>query len=93
MVLTYGKYIELMSALDEHCNGALEKDELQNAIFDHYTKLYGSFVAENTKGVKRLFLIRFQKTKNNKAARKLFRHFMNEEISDKHLKRLKSCQK
>ena len=86
MVLTYGKYIELLSALDEHCKGTLEKDNLQNAIFDHYTGLYGSFVAENINGVKRLFLIRFQKTKNNKAERKLFRHFMNEELSDKRKK-------
>lgn len=93
MVLTYGKYIGLMSALDEHCNGALEKEELQNAIFDHYTELYGSFVAENINGVKRLFLIRFQKTKNNEAERKLFRHFMNEELSDKGKKKNKSCQK
>ena len=82
-----------MSALDEHCNGALEKDELQNAIFDHYTGLYGSFVAENINGVKRLFLIRFQKAKDNKAERRVFRNFMNEEISVKHLKKLKSCQK
>ena len=82
-----------MSALDEHCNGALEKDELQNAIFDHYTGLYGSFVAENGNGAKRLFTIKLQKAKNNKAERKVFRNFMNEEISVKHLKRLKSCQK
>jgi len=93
MVLTYGKYIELLSALDEHCNGTLEKNELQDAIFDHYMSKYGSFVAENINGVKRLFLSRFQETKNNKARRKLFRHFMNEEISVKHIKRLKSCQK
>ena len=86
MVLTYGKYIELLSALDEHCNSTLEKDVLQNAIFDHYTGLYGNFVAENINGVKRLFLIRFQKAKKNKAERKLFRHFMNEELSDKHKK-------
>ena len=93
MVLTYGKYIGLMSALDEHCNGALGKDELQNAIFDHYAGLYGSFVAENINGVKRLFLIRFQKTKNNKAERKLFRHFMNEELNNKRKKKNKLCQK
>lgn len=77
-----------MSALDEHCKGALEKNELQNAIFDHYTGLYGSFVAENINGVKRLFLI-----KNKKAERKIFRHFMNEELSDKRKKKNKLCQK
>lgn len=93
MVLTYGKYIELLSALDEHCNGTLEKNELQDAIFNHYMSKYGSFVAENVNGAKRLFTVKLQKTKNNKAERKVFRNFMNEEISVKHLKRLKSCRK
>ena len=38
MVLTYAKYIELMTALDEHCKCTLPKDKLQDAIFDRYTK-------------------------------------------------------
>ena len=93
MVLTYGKYIELVSALDEHCNGILEKNELQDAIFDHYMSKYGSFVAENVNGAKRLFTIKLQKAKNNKAERKVFRNFMNEELSNKHKKKNKLCQK
>ena len=49
MVLTYAKYIELMTALDEHCKCTLPKDKLQDAIFDRYTTKYKSFVAENLK--------------------------------------------
>ena len=93
MVLTYGKYIGLMSALDEHCGGSLDKNVLQNAIFDHYMYLYGSFVAENINKSKRLFFIKFQKTKNNDAERKIFRNFMNEELINKHKKKGKLCQK
>ena len=79
MILTYGKYLELLSALDEHCKGALEKCELQDAIFDHYMGLYGSFVAENLNKEKRLFKVTFQRSKRNKGERKLFRNFMNKE--------------
>lgn len=78
MLLSYGKYLDLLSALDEHCRGSLTKVELQNAIFNHYADKYGSFVAENINKVKTLFTIKYQKTKNNKAERKLFRSFMNQ---------------
>lgn len=77
MILTYAKYIDLMSALDEHCKGKLPRDALQNAIFDRYTTKYGSFVSENLDGNKMLFTIKFQKGKNNKRERKKFRNFMN----------------
>lgn len=78
MLLSYGKYLDLLSALDEHCKGSLTKAELQNAIFNHYADKYGSFVAENINKVKTLFTIKYQKTKNNKAKRKLFRSFMDQ---------------
>lgn len=78
MLLSYGKYIELMSALDEHCKGTVEKCRLQDAIFDRYMHLYnGSFVAENINNVKMLFSIKLQKTRDNKRERKRFRNFMN----------------
>ena len=50
MILSYAKYIELISALDEYSKGVLDKKELQEAIFYHYADKYGSFVAENLKG-------------------------------------------
>lgn len=78
MILSYAKYIDLMSALDEHCKGSLEKRELQSAIFNHYMNKYGSFVAENFIGSKRLFLTKWQKNKYNNSVRKTFIKFMNE---------------
>lgn len=78
MVLSYAKYIDLMSALDDHCKGSLEKRELQSAIFNHYMDKYGSFVAENLIGSKRLFITKRQKTKYNNSVRKMFIKFMNE---------------
>lgn len=78
MILSYAKYIELMSALDEYSKGSLEKKDLQKAIFEHYAEKYGSFVAENLKGSKRLFVTRFQRTKQNKNEMKIFRNFMNQ---------------
>ena len=78
MVLSYAKYIDLMSALDEHCKGSLEKRELQSAIFNYYMDKYGSFVAENLIGSKRLFMVKWQRTKQNNRERKTFIKFMNE---------------
>ena len=72
-----------MSALDEHCNGTLEKDKLQSAIFDRYTKLYNSFVAENINGSMELFSIKLQKSKSNKKECKRFRNFMNSPLVNK----------
>lgn len=78
MVLSYAKYIELMTALDEHCKGEVERNELQNAIFNHYMEKEHSLVAENVNGSKRLFLYRYQRGKKNKIERQAFRSFMNE---------------
>lgn len=78
MVLTYVKYIELMTALDEHCKCSLDKRELQSAIFNHYADKYGNFVAENYIGSKRLFITKRGQTKYNKNERKTFIKFMNE---------------
>lgn len=78
MILSYAKYIELMSALDEYSKGVLDKKELQKAIFYHYADKYGSFVAENLKGSKRLFVAKYQKSKQNKNEMKIFRNFMNQ---------------
>ncbi len=63
-----------MSALDEHCKGTLERFQLQNAIFNHYTGLNKSFVAENIKKSKRLF----SNVGETRKERKYFRKFMNE---------------
>lgn len=87
MVLTYAKYIDLMTALDEFSAGSLLKGELQNAIFDRYTSKYGNFVAENSIGNKALFVTKWQKTKINKAERKRFRNFMNTVSNNKKSKK------
>lgn len=93
MVLTYSKYIELLFALDEHCKGKLEKHELQDAIFNHYMSINRTLVAENAKGSKKLFTTQWQGNKNNKAERKKFRNFMNEELITEHKKKNKLCQR
>ena len=67
-----------MSALDEYCKGTLERDELQNAIFDHYIGMNRTFVAENMKGSKRLFSSYLQSRTATKRERKAFRKFMDE---------------
>ena len=90
MLLTYGKYIELLSALDEHCKGMVDKFKLQNEIFNHYMSVYNSsFVAENINRDKQLFITSTEKTKRFKSTRKLFRNFMNTEKRIKHDKRVK----
>lgn len=68
-----------MSALDEHCKGTLERFELQNAIFNHYTSLNRSFVAENGKGSKRAFYSYLQSKTKTKQQRNAFRRFMDGE--------------
>jgi hypothetical protein len=78
MGLSYAKYIDLMTALDEHCKGTLERDELQNAIFNHYVGMNRTFVAENMKGSKRLFSSYLQSRTQTKRERKAFRKFMDE---------------
>ena len=78
MFLSYAKYIELLSALDEYSNCKLEKADLQNAIFKHYTDKYGSITVENSKGSKLVFTVKYQKQKYNKNLRKQFRNFINQ---------------
>jgi len=80
MLISYAKYIDLMSALDEHCRGTLPKRDIQSIIFKHYMSKYGSFVAENSKGDKKLFAIKMQK--NNDIKRRSFIRFMNESKSN-----------
>lgn len=67
-----------MSALDEYSKGVLDKKKLQEAIFYRYADKYGSFVAENLKGSKRLFVTKYQRNKKNKNEMKIFRNFMNQ---------------
>ena len=67
-----------MTALDEHCKGTLERNELQNAIFNHYVSLNRTFVAENMKGSKRLFSSYMQSKTATKRERQAFRKFMDE---------------
>ena len=78
MVLSYAKYIDLMTALDEHCKGTLEREELQNAIFNHYTGLHRTFVAENIKGSKKMFSSYLQSKTRTNRQREAFKNFMNE---------------
>ena len=78
MILSYAKYIELLSALDEYSKGKLEKKELQKAIFKHYMEKYGSFVAENSKKTKKLFITKYQRSRYNKGVQKIFISFMNQ---------------
>ena len=79
MVLTYAKYIDLMTALDEHCKGTLERKELQDAIFNHYISISMNkvFVAENMKGSKRRFSLQSQSKSKFKRERNAFRNFMD----------------
>lgn len=77
MLISYAKYIDLMSAIDEHCKGTLSKREIQSIIFKHYMVKYGSFVAENSKGDRKLFAIKMQKNKYNDVLRRDFIRFMN----------------
>ena len=77
MVLRYAKYIDLMTALDEHCKGTLERKELQDAIFKHYISMNRVFVAENMKGSKRRFSLQSQSKSKFKRERNAFRSFMD----------------
>lgn len=85
MILTYTKYIELLSALDEHCKGKLQKYDLQDAIFFHYIERDKFLVAENINGFKRLFRYYHQNTALNKKEKKLFRNHMNQELNKKRI--------
>ena len=78
MFLSYAKYIGMMTALDEHCGGTLEREELQNAIFNHCISLNRTFSAENLKGSKRMFSSFIQSRKHTNRERKAFREFMDE---------------
>ena len=77
MVLSYAKYIDLMTALDEHCKGTLERKELQDAVFTHYISMNKIFVAENMKGSKRRFSLPSQSKSKFKRERNAFRSFMD----------------
>ena len=79
MVLTYAKYIDLMTALDEHGKGTLERKELQDAIFKHYISISTNkvFVAENMKRFKRRFSLQSQSKSKFKRERNAFRNFMD----------------
>lgn len=76
MYLSYPRYLELITALDEYSKCSLNKKELQEAIFNHFAEKYGSFAAENCRGVKRVFVTKFQRKKSNKKERKLFIKFI-----------------
>ena len=94
MILTYKIYLQLLTALDEHCNCTLERSTLNNAIFDHYINLYGNFIAENGRGDKRIFSVKHQAgNRIIKAEKKLFRNFMNQQVKQKIKKRKKICRK
>lgn len=76
MVLTYAKYIDCMTALDEFTKGTLTKRDLQNAIFKHYIK-EDNIIAENLRGSKRLFVSSTRKSRL-KSERQSFIKFMEE---------------
>lgn len=75
MILTYAKYVALLSALDEHTKRKLKKQTLQNYIFHHLMGKYGYFVAENINGVKMAVWDSFNK--------KVFRTHMNNQKTKK----------
>ncbi len=71
MILTYAKYIELLTALDEHTKCKFKRKTLQNYIFHHLMSKYGYFVAENINGIKMAIWDSFNK--------KVFRNHMNQQ--------------
>lgn len=78
MILTYENYLKLQEALRKHYEegGTPVPEEpfiIQNQVFEHFIKKFGSFVAVNSNGTKMLF------QKNNKQGRRDFRKFMNPE--------------
>lgn len=78
-MLKYNIYLKLVAALSKHVKYKFKKLDIQNAIFDHYTKKgFNNIVAENSKGSKMLFTVTFNKTRKYKAVRKQFRNFMNQ---------------
>ena len=80
MTLSYARYIDLMSALDEYSNSTLEKKDLQDTIYEHYINKYPYFIAENAKGSKRVFFNRDRYSKHVKTTeKKYFRKHMNED--------------
>ena len=81
MVLTYDIYIRLQKALSEHALAKGYKSYAypcvaQNRIYEHYMNFYGSLVAVNSHGTKKLFI---NKKENRKSARKAFRDFMDKD--------------
>lgn len=58
MLLTYSRYLALLSALDEHTRCTVQKFELQNAIYNHYILEDGYIVAENAARERMIFYSR-----------------------------------
>ena len=88
MTLTYGRYLELLSALDEYTNCTLDKADLQRLIYDHFINKYGSFICGNAKSELKLFVKPsvVSKPKKEKKAFKEFITFINQSLQLKHKK-------
>lgn len=79
MLLTYSRYLTLLSALDEHTQCTMQKFELQNAIYDHYIMQDGYIVAENAFRERMIFYARnhLGRKSDRSKYRKQFREFMD----------------
>lgn len=78
MVLYYNVYVKLLTALKEYCKNTLNEAELHMAIMKRYCGENIGFVAENAVGSKRFFMLRYQRSKDNKKERIAFTRFMKE---------------
>lgn len=79
MLLTYSRYLTLLSALDEHTRCTMQKFELQNAIYNHYIVQDGYIVAENALRERMIFYsYHYNCGKSDRTKyRKQFRAFMD----------------
>ena len=76
MILLYGKYLDLLSSLDEYTQSHYSKSKLQDLIYTHYTNSYSSFLAQNQHHE----IIRISKKsiyRDEKREKKRFRNHMN----------------
>ena len=86
MILTFKTYLDLMIALKKHfqdkgVDQANDPSVRQGLIYKHFIRKYGSFIAVNREGDKKLFW-NHPEGKTNKASKKEFKKFMNVKQED-----------
>lgn len=86
MFLTYKTYLKAIAALNDYCKGKVKRSVLQDAVFNHYARIEGDFVAENKIKSKRLFTYCWNKSRRLREERKSFRKFMKEKADKKYVK-------